>query len=86
MFRNEWLKCDELNFKPWDVGYLGDGSLGITVSNKSTGCHTVPRLQGGPTDVSLRPCYSRASLYHYLILLKKCATLSLFDYYLTIDV
>ena len=35
MFRNEWLKDDEFNFKPWDVGYLGAGSLGITMSNKS---------------------------------------------------
>ena len=36
MFRNEWLKDDEFNVKPWDVRYLGAGSLGITMSNKST--------------------------------------------------
>ena len=30
---------DEFNFKHWDVavGYLEAGSLGITMSNKSTG-------------------------------------------------
>ena len=24
----EWLKDDKFNFKPWDIGYLGAGTLG----------------------------------------------------------
>ena len=56
MLRNEWLKDD--NFKPWDVGYLGAGSLGITMSNKSTGSHKAVQK-----DASRRQRYSGASLY-----------------------
>ena len=62
MFRNEWLK--EFNFKPWDVGYLGAGSLWIKMSNKSTGeIPQRPAYKVVPKDASQRPCYNGASLY-----------------------
>ena len=37
MFRNEWFRMtSSTSSQAWDVGYLGAGSLGITMSNKST--------------------------------------------------
>ena len=40
MYQNEWFRMTSTTSSqawPWDVGYLGAGSLGITMSNKSTG-------------------------------------------------